>query len=141
MGLYLCVFASERDDEEIDGVEVGSYDDFHTFRTVIAESLERGRWGSRFPTLMLHSDSDGVWSPQEVLTLDKELTTIEEEGSELPPHRFPEDSWQASVATMLGLAPASLADSFYDVDGEPLLGRLRGLVTVAVDAGAPISFQ
>ena len=43
MGLYLCVFASSDLDEEVDGVEVGSYDDFHTLRTAIAEQLEGGR--------------------------------------------------------------------------------------------------
>jgi hypothetical protein len=141
MGLYLCVFASEQQDDEIDGVEVGGYDDFSSFRTAIAESLEAGEWGSRFPTLMMHADSDGVWSVTDCRALADELRTIEVEAATLPPHLIPEDSWQAGAAKTLGLAPTSLADSYFDVDGEPLLGRLQGLVEVAIDVNAPIWFQ
>ena len=68
MGLYLCIFASDLDDEEIDGVEVGAYDDFDLLRTTVAQQLEAGHWGSRFPVLMSHPDSDGEWSPKEAYT-------------------------------------------------------------------------
>src|SRR5206468_1590548 len=60
MSLYLCIF---RGDEEIEGVEVGSYADFGRFRDTVAEKLEDGRQGSRFPLLQLHPDSEGEWDP------------------------------------------------------------------------------
>jgi hypothetical protein len=135
------VFASPNDDEEIDGVEVGSYDDFHALRTTVAERLDGGRSASRFPVLMSHSDSDGEWSPQEAVELGVELRTIEEELAVLPAEGFPEGSWQAGVAKTTGAVPASLAECFIDVDGEALFGRLLGLVELAVERGCPISFQ
>ncbi len=49
MGLYLCVFADEATDEELEGVEVGGYDDFNLLRHAVADRLEPAGWGSRFP--------------------------------------------------------------------------------------------
>jgi hypothetical protein len=141
MGLYLCVFASARDDDEIGGVEVGSYDDFHVFRVTVAERLEGGRWGSRFPVLMSHADSDGSWSVEEAAALGRELRVIEEELATLPATGFEPHSWQGEVAAALGIDPSNLGECFIDVDGEPLLGRLRSLVDVAVERERPISFQ
>jgi len=46
MGLYLCVFDG---DNELDGVEVGAYTDFHTFRSAVAAHVEAGVEGSRCP--------------------------------------------------------------------------------------------
>ena len=141
MGLYLCVFAPGEVDDELDGVEVGSYDDFHQFRTKVADSLEDGRWGSRFPTLMNQPDSDTEWTVQQAGDLIGELQTIEQECRRLPPQAFPADSWQAGVAKSFGLAPQSLAESLIDVDGELLVPRLIGLAELAVETGSPISFQ
>ena len=70
MGLYLCVFDG---DEELEGVDVGSYADFDFFRGAVAEILEGGNAGTRYPTLMLHSDCDGEWSVEECIDLEKEL--------------------------------------------------------------------
>lgn len=39
MGLYLCVFEG---DDELDGVEVGSYADFGAFRSAVATHVEGG---------------------------------------------------------------------------------------------------
>lgn len=36
MGLYLCVFVDDRTDTELDGVEVGGYDDFDALRHAVA---------------------------------------------------------------------------------------------------------
>ncbi|HET9115445.1 MAG TPA: Imm70 family immunity protein [Gaiellaceae bacterium] len=141
MGLYLCIFASTLDDEEVDGVEVGGYDDFHLLRTTIAERLEGERWGSRFPVLMSHPDSDGEWSPEEAVALGEELAMIESELAALPPADHSEGSWQREVARQLGLKPSSLAESFIDVDGELLVARLRELARLAVERERPISFQ
>ena len=49
MGLYLCVF---RDDEELLGVDVGSYDDFERFRDA-ARALDR-RVFRRYGALRMH---------------------------------------------------------------------------------------
>lgn len=141
MGLYLCVFSSEAGDDEIDGVEVGSYDDFHDFRLAVAQGLENGQWGSRFPVLMSHPDSDGEWSPADAIALAGELQIIETEFAALPARRPAAGSWQDGVARSLGLAPKTLRECFIDVDGELLLERLRELALTAVKLDAPISFQ
>ncbi len=139
MGLYLCVFAEGGLDEEIEGVEVGSYDDFDRFRRAVGE-LEPGDWGSRFPVLMLHEDSDGTWSPDEAVALEKELLTIASELEKLPPREFPE-GWQAESARTFGVVPTTLRDCFIDVDGEPLLDRLLQLARIAGEKRLPIWFQ
>jgi hypothetical protein len=107
MGLYLCVFADEATDEELEGVEVGGYDDFDLLRRAAADRLEPAGWGSRFPVLMSHPDSDGTWSPQEASRLEAELLTIAGEFARLPPVAFP-SGWQETVAKQLGLQPVSL---------------------------------
>jgi hypothetical protein len=53
MGLYLAVFDG---DDEVDGVEAGPYADYNALRDYIVDVLENGRAGSRFPTLVMHSD-------------------------------------------------------------------------------------
>jgi|GEM_PF-377417 len=141
MGLYLCVFASKNRDDEIEGVEVGSYDDFYNFRSLVSERLEAGMWGSRFPTLMAHSDSDGEWTPEEAAELARELRAIDEGFAKLPPVPFANDSWQGRVATAFGVKPRTLAESFIDVDGELLIPRLRHLSELASERKCPISFQ
>lgn len=137
MGLYLCVF---NDDRELEGVEVGSYSDFDFFRGSITELLEEGRVGRKYPTLILHQDSDGEWTPTECEALKRELASISEELRQLPAVEFHAE-WQKQVARSLGLKPTCLYDSFIDVDGEPLLERLLGLCDVAIDNNQPILFQ
>ncbi len=46
MGLYLCVFD---EDEELDGIDVGSYADYNIFRNAVVEMLEDGKPGSKYP--------------------------------------------------------------------------------------------
>src|SRR5439155_24003 len=105
----------------IDGVDVGSYNDFGRFRDAVAEKLENGRQGSRFPILQLHPDSDGEWTPDECRGLEAELTLIQTELATLPPADFGGD--QKDIAEELDLVPLNLGDSFIDVDGESLLSR------------------
>lgn len=137
MGLYLCIFEG---DEEVEGLEIGSYDDFGTFRDTIRDRLEGGNAGSRFPVLMTHSDCDGTWSPVEASALHAELVAIARELSSLSPIPA-RDGWQQSVVRTLGLSPANLAECFFDVDGEPLLDRLLGLCKCSIERGLPILFQ
>ena len=141
MGLYLCVFRSEAADDEVDGVEVGACDDFHDFRLVVAQGLENGQWGSRFPVLMAHHDSDGRWPAGEAMALAGELQVIGAELAGLPARGFAAGSWQEGVARQLGLAPRTLGECFIDVDGELVPGRLRELALTAAKLGAPVSFQ
>jgi len=136
MSLYLCIF---RGDDEIDGVDVGSYNDFGRFRDAVAEKLENGRQGSRFPILQLHPDSDGEWTPDECRGLEAELTLIQTELATLPPADFGGD--QKDIAEELDLVPLNLGDSFIDVDGESLLSRLVGLCRLAVQHKEPVLFQ
>jgi hypothetical protein len=137
MGLYLCVFEG---DDEIEGVEVGSYSDFEWFRGLVAEKLEGGVVGSRFPVLMLHADSDGEWSINQCAGLRAELLEVSQEFRRLPACPFP-SGWQKSVLRSLGLTPSSLYESIIDVDGECLLQRLVGLCDKALEKGQPVLFQ
>ena len=137
MGLYLCIFAG---DEELEGVEVGSYADFGFFRDTVCQRLEDGSPGSQYPTLMLHSDCDGVWSPEEATVLSAELEAIARAFRQMEPVPW-QSEWQRNVAKSQGLSPANLEECFIDVDGEPLLRRLLGLCRVSVQKALPILFQ
>lgn len=136
MSLYLTIFD---DTVELDGVEVGAYADFAFFRDAVVSGLEEGSAGSRFPTLILHSDCDGEWTPEQALALKSELNTIAQEFAAMPPVSL--DGWKAEVAKTFGLRPANLYDCFFDVDGEPLLERLTGLTHLSVERSLPILFQ
>jgi hypothetical protein len=137
MGLYLCIFD---EDEEVDGVEVGSYADYNALRDYIIRELEAGRAGSRFPTLVLHSDCDGEWSVAECQRLQREVMEIVAALKERPAVEFG-SNWQKVVAKSIGLKPENALESFIDVDGERLLDRLQNLVKKALDRRLPILFQ
>jgi hypothetical protein len=137
MSLYLCVFEK---DSEVDGVDVGRYSDFAEFRHAVHEQLEKGSVGSRFPVLLLHSDCDGMWSPQECTRLKAELETIRQAFTALPGVELP-SGWRKDVAKLLGIKPSNLHECFFDVDGEPLVDRLIDLCQVAIEVGSPILFQ
>jgi hypothetical protein len=141
MSLYLCVFASADSDDEVDGVDVGSYQDFHEFRHFVARHLGHGDSASRFPTLLDHPDSDTEWTPRQCVTLREELATILAELGNLPAAPYPVGSWQAAVATEFDLAPRSRAEWFLDIDGEPLVARIDHLAALAVELGRPLTFM
>jgi hypothetical protein len=137
MGLYLCVFEN---DEEVEGVEVGSYADFGAFRGVVRDHLEGGIWAARFPVLMEHSDCDGIWTPAEAAELVRELDQVESELCRLAPLPIV-GTWRVELARSLGLAPRNLCECFFDVDGEPLVARLKQLCRASIECGQPILFQ
>ncbi|WP_443751345.1 Imm70 family immunity protein [Asticcacaulis solisilvae] len=137
MGLYLTIFDNG---DELDGVEVGAYSDFSIFRNAVVKELEDGVAGSKYPTLILHSDCDGKWSPEESAQLEKELETISDEFRHRPPISLSSD-WQKQVAKSFGLRINSLYDCFFDVDGEPLLDRLINLARLSQSRNLPIIFQ
>lgn len=136
MGLYLAIFDGE---DELEGVEVGHYSDFGDFRDAVVQRLECGVAGTRFPTLILHSDCDGEWTPHECALLQAELIIIRAELEKLPP--IPLKGWQKNVAKTFGIEPSNLGDCFIDVDGEPLLERLIGLAQMSRNKSLPILFQ
>lgn len=137
MGLYLTIFDGN---EELEGVEIGSYADFNAFRDHIINALEAGDAGSRFPVLIIHSDCDGVWSPEESALLEMEMHTIQKELCGLPPIELP-DGWQRDIAKLFGLMPSNLNDCFFDVDGEILTERLIKLAQVSQESAQAILFQ
>ncbi len=106
----------------------------------LQRALEDDEPGARFPVLMLHSDCDGEWSPDEAAHLSLELDQIESAFADLPPRPL-ESGWKLDVAKSLGLRPANLGECFFDVDGEPLLARLKALCKISVERSLPILFQ
>ncbi|GEJ56795.1 hypothetical protein [Anaeromyxobacter diazotrophicus] len=136
MGLYLCVF---RDDEELFGIDVGSYDDWERFR---GEARARdGRIFRRYGALRVHVSPTTHWSPRDAARLAGELAHLREALRREPPRPLPPGSWQAELAAERGLAPATLADCFFDVDGVPLFDGLAELCRLAVETRQPILFQ
>jgi len=137
MGLYLCIFDG---DDEVEGIQVGSYADFNFFRNSVVKVVEGGVAGSRCPTLNSHNDSDGEWSPSECSMLIKEIELISDAFDGSPAIDF-NSKWQADVARNSGIVPNTLAECFFDVDGEPLLDRLKALAERGERLGLPILFQ
>ena len=137
MGLYLCIFEN---DQDVDGVEIGPYADFNALRDYVVREFERGTAGSRFPTLILHSDCDGEWAVGDCEKLRDELSQIASLMKGFPRVGFVSD-WQKAVAKSIGLEPQNAFESFIDVDGEFLVGRLQLLVDNALKRKLPISFQ
>ncbi len=137
MGLYLCIFKEE---EELDGVEVGSYSDFNSLRDFLISELESDKAGSLFPVFILHSDCDGEWSPTDCKKLQVELGEISKTLEGMPPVPFNSD-WQKNLASRIGLIPKNALESFIDVDGELLIDRLQKLVELAIKKHLPILFQ
>lgn len=111
MSLYLCVFDG---DEELAGVDVGSYSNFDDFRKIAAQLVWTGVAGGPLPVLLDHEDSDGEWTVAELPVLQEELERLRD--------RKP------------------LA-RFEDTDGMPLVDAMLALTLVAQDAGVPILFQ
>lgn len=137
MGLYLVIFDGRK---EIGGVEVGHYSDFAEFRNTVLDRLEPNGRGTRFPALMLHSDSRGQWTPDDCTKLAAELEQIAAGFKELPPIEFA-PGWQKNVAKARGIKPRNLYECFFDPAGKPLLERLISLARLGSERQLPILFQ
>ena len=135
----LCLFTFDQD-HEYGGVDVGPYAEFGNFRDAVAQELEGGWVGSKFPTLMLHSDCDGQWSPAEARDLERELLVITDEFRGRPPVSTASE-WRGLVSGIYGLSFNTLYDCFFDVNGEPLLERLVTLAKLSQQHNIPITFQ
>ena len=139
MGLVLCVYEGREFGDDLDGFQVGSYSDFGAWRDFIATKLEGGRWGSRFPTIMMHSDCDGEWSPEDCIALKRELAAIRDEMARLPVVPF-HSAWQRQVADEFGLRQQRTLDCFINVDCETLVDVIERLAELAMRLGRPITF-
>jgi len=133
MGLYLCVFDEEFEDEHA-ASEVGSYADFNAFREAVARHL-----GSvDFPVLLLHSDCDGEWTVEELPALLKELDVIAAAFARLPrPLYVPSSNPSASVPP----DASTLYECYVDVNRERLVDALRRLARTGIEFRRPISFN
>jgi hypothetical protein len=138
MGLYLCVF--DGNGEELEGVELGAYADFNFFRDAVKFGVENGVAGAICPLLQGHSDCDGEWTVEESKALLKELDAIEKSLSEIAPVEFNSD-WKREIAKTHVLSPRNLLECFFDIDGEPLVFRLRQLAEASINSNQSILFQ
>lgn len=138
MGLYLCVF--DASGEEIEGVDIGSYEDFNVFREAVAATVENGEIGAVCSVLNTHSDCDGEWTPADAKGLIAELDRIQEDLRQHPPIQL-NSEWKRVVCQAEGLKRSTLLDCFFDVDGEPLVDRLRDLAQASIASNQPILFQ
>jgi hypothetical protein len=137
MSLYLAIY---RDEDEIDSVEVGKYSDFNNFREVIANELENKRYGSVYPTLQNHIDSDGEWSVEQSAELRLELLDIKSRLKDKPICQISE-KWKLETVKSNGIILENLDDCFFDVDGELLTSRLILLCEKSINEQLPIIFQ
>lgn len=137
MGLYLTIFS---DEEELAGLEIGSYSDYAKFIDFLVENVEGGNRGSKCPTLTLHHDSDGEWSSLESVQLLSELKYIKEKLIKLPPYNTGIE-WMNLLFKENSMKPNNAYESFLDVDGEYLLERLIDLTCQSIELKLPILFQ
>jgi len=131
MSLYLTVFDKE---EEVDGWVFGHYSDFGYFRDVVADVLKK----ENYPTLMLHSDCDGQWTPKEQIALREELLAIGEQFKRLPPRNI-QNAFEHT--TEYRAKALSLYDCFHNVDGENIFAALISLCDEGIRRESPILFQ
>lgn len=138
MGLYLAIFKNE---EEINGLEVGTYEYFGIFRDCIFELIENNtNWGSICPTIMNHSDCDGKWEPKKSIELISELKKIKEIFQKQTPNKKI-IAQKIDLIDLYQIKPQNLYDCFIDVDGENLIDRLSDLCKEAIDNDLDIVFQ
>jgi hypothetical protein len=133
MGLYLCIFTEDQENE-LGACEVGHYSDFGCFRDTIARHMRT----ADFPLLMAHSDCDGEWAVDELPALVRELETIAAKFRNLPPEE-PKAAFEHTAEYRAGAK--SLYDCFHDVNGENLFEALTTLCRQGISSQRPISFQ
>jgi hypothetical protein len=133
MGLYLCIFTEDHEDE-LGACDVGHYSDFGYFRDTIARHMNR----RDFPVLMTHSDCDGEWTVEQLPVLVRELENTAARFRTLPPEE-PKGAFEHTAEDRAGAK--SLYDCFHDVNGENLFESLIGLCRQGISSQRPITFQ
>lgn len=138
MGLYLCVFDEFGND--IRGVEVGRYQYFAEFRKQVAIFVDEGRFKSKMPTLLQHSDCDGVWKVSQCKQLLKELEEIGRVMKQEPSNQEIQNL-KGNIFKSFGVTPHNLFECFVDTNCEFLIDRLTELCHCAIEENQPIVFQ
>ncbi|MBI3413708.1 MAG: hypothetical protein HY043_00075 [Verrucomicrobia bacterium] len=133
MGLYLCIFTEDHEDE-LGACDVGHYSDFGCFRDTVARHMK----AADFPILMTHSDCDGEWTVEQLPALVRELEIIAARFRALPPEE-PKGAFEHAAEYRAGAA--SLYDCFHEVNGENLFEALIGLCRQGISSQRPITFQ
>jgi len=115
---------------------VGSYGWFHAFRQEVADKLEKGVWGSRYPHLQLHSDCDGTYTPKEAERLLEELKEIKKRLKEVNyptiealkngkvikrRESYGHRTFMSSGGVSLGVCPEGIFFELYQIDGQKKL--------------------
>jgi hypothetical protein len=131
MSLYLTIFDG---DTEVVGWVLGHYSDFGVFRDMISDECDR----TRYPTLLLHADSDGEWTVREAVTLKKELHELGDFCRTRPARKL-QDAFEHTADCRQGAV--SLYDCFHNVNGENLFEALMLLCEEAERRQLPILFQ
>lgn len=134
MGLYLCIF--DDDGEDVAACDVGHYSDFGAFRDMIAATIPDAI--VRYPLLMQHSDCDGEWAAEDLLSLKKELQEIGEDFKARPAVRI-RGAFEHVAHCRDGAT--SLYQCFHTVDEENLFEALIDLCNRGIELKKPISFQ
>jgi hypothetical protein len=133
MGLYLCIF-TENQEDELGVCDVGHYSDFGCFRDTIARHMR----AEDFPVLMTHADCDGEWTAEQLPALLRELETIAARFRSLPSEEL-EGAFDHAAEYRAGAK--SLYDCFHEVNGENLFEALISLCRQGISLQRPISFQ
>jgi hypothetical protein len=133
MGLYLCIFTEDQEDE-LGACDVGHYSDFGYFRDSIARHMK----AADFPVLMVHSDCDGEWTVEQLPSLVSELEAIAARFRTLPPEE-PNGAFEHTMEYRTNAD--SLYDCFHEVNGENLFEALIGLCKQGISSQRPITFQ
>ncbi|PCI24164.1 hypothetical protein COB57_05640 [Candidatus Peregrinibacteria bacterium] len=137
MGLYLCILDKET---EIDGIDVGSYQDYNDFIDTVVTFCENKEKGSVFPILTLHHDSDGTWTTAECIVLKEYFQAIKKQLKQENPIIY-SNNWKENVLKESQIIPINLDESFFDVNGNNLIDRLIALCNLSIEKDLPIVFQ
>ena len=140
MSLYIAVFSNDESDDEVDGVDVGSLEDYNAFRALITAEFRDGEGKRGLPLLLESADNQPGWRAEDVPALLDEIEVVRQAFMSRPAHDFGDGAWQARVLARLGVRPRSLNESVVDVDGEPLLDRLAALARAAIGLQRPVEF-
>ncbi len=133
MGLYLCIFTEDQEDE-LGACDVGHYSDFGYFRDTIARHMR----AAEFPVLMAHSDCDGDWAVEELPALVRELETIAARFRTISPE---EPKGAFDHAAEYRADAKSLYECFHEVNGQNLFEALIALCKQGINSQRPITFQ